>query len=356
MEQMSNRAIDLFAGAGGLSIGLKMAGWDIRVAVEYEPTAVETHRKNMPEVVHLCEDIRNISFGEYEGKIDLVAGGPPCQPFSVSGKQLGKLDVRDMVPEFVRVVSEIRPKAFLMENVQGLTTSRFLPYLKERIEELKSLGYEVHWQVLNAADYGVPQNRRRLFVIGVPLGTRFEFPKPTHGPKGKQRYRTVADALSGCLMSEANRAKVVYAKNPVLRRSAFAGMLLNGKGRPLNMDAPAHTIPATAGGNRTHILDPQGVLVAYHNELLSGGAVRQGEVIGCTRLTVSQSARLQTFPDWFEFTGRKNQQYAQIGNAVPPELAAVVGRALKSTLDGIEANPANDRKRQTLPLAEPTLF
>jgi len=337
MEKMSNRAIDLFSGAGGLSLGLKMAGWDVRIAVEYLPTAVETHRKNMPEVVHLCNDIRDIKFQEYSGTVDLVAGGPPCQPFSVSGKQLGKLDVRDMVPEFVRVVEEIRPKAFLMENVQGLTSSRFMPYLEERIDDLKSLGYEVYWQVLNAADYGVPQNRKRLFVIGVPPKTKFEFPKPTHGPKGKHRYCTVADALLNCTVSDSNRAKVVYAKNPVLRRSAFAGMLLNGKGRPLNMNAPSHTIPATAGGNRTHILDPDGILVAYHSELLSGGAARQGEVDGCTRLTVSQSARLQTFPDWFEFAGRKNQQYAQIGNAVPPQLAAVVGKALKSALENVES-------------------
>lgn len=349
---MSNRAIDLFAGAGGLSIGLKMSGWDVRVAVEYEASAVETHRRNMPDVIHLCDDIRDIDFVEYAGKIDLVAGGPPCQPFSVSGKQLGKLDARDMVPEFVRVVREVRPTAFLLENVQGLTLTRFMPYLQERINDLKNLGYEVHWQVLNAADYGVPQNRRRLFVIGVPPGTKFEFPKPTHGPNGEQRYRTVADALAGCMTSDANRAKVVYAKNPILRRSAYAGMLLNGKGRPLNMNAPSHTIPATAGGNRTHILDPQGVLLAYHKELLSGGLARQGEVVGCSRLTVSQSARLQTFPDWFEFVGRKNQQYAQIGNAVPPDLAATVGRALKEALDNRETRPVQVMMQQELPLLE----
>lgn len=345
------RTIDLFAGAGGLSVGLKMAGWDVRVAVEYDAIAIATHQKNMPEVLHLCDDIRNIDFQSYEGTIDLVAGGPPCQPFSVSGKQLGKDDLRDMVPEFVRVVREIRPQAFLMENVPGLTTARFLPYLESRIEELRQLGYEVYWKVLNAADYGVPQNRRRLFVIGTPAGVKFEFPEPTHGPGLKKKYRTVSESLIDCPEDEANRAKVVFAKNPILRRSPYAGMLLNGKGRPLNMDGPGHTIPATAGGNRTHILDPDGVLLQYHEHLMSGGSPRVGEVKGCSRLTVRQSARLQTFPDWFEFTGRRNHQYAQIGNAVPPEFAAIVARALRESLSSADVTLRLERTPKTTALA-----
>ncbi|MDI9334548.1 MAG: DNA cytosine methyltransferase [Cytophagales bacterium] len=327
-----NKAIDLFAGAGGLSLGLKMAGWDVRVAVEYDVTAIETHRKNMPDVLHICDDIRDIDFTSYKGEIDLVVGGPPCQPFSVSGKQLGKLDVRDMVPEFVRVVREVRPKSFLMENVKGLTSPRFMPYLLSRIEELKEIGYDVHWQVLNAADYGIPQNRHRLFVIGVPIGTKFDFPTPTHGPGRDKKYHTVSEALIGCPKDELNRTKVVFCKNPILRRSPYAGMLLNGKGRPLNMNGPSHTIPASAGGNRTHILDPQRVLLRYHTHLTDGGKATVGEAEGCTRLTVRQSARLQTFPDWFEFVGRKNQHYAQIGNAVPPEFAAIVAKALHNAM------------------------
>ncbi|GAB2895591.1 DNA cytosine methyltransferase [Uliginosibacterium flavum] len=349
---MRNHTIDLFAGAGGLSVGLKMSGWDVRVAVEYDSTAIETHRKNMPETLHLCDDIRDIDFKQYAGSIDLVAGGPPCQPFSVSGKQLGKLDVRDMVPEFVRVVREIRPRAFLMENVAGLTTARFLPYLEDRVDELRELGYEVYWQVLNAADYGIPQNRRRLFVIGLPVGTKFDFPKPTHGPSHKNKYRTVAEALEGCPVDHINQAKVIFAKNPILRRSPYAGMLLNGKGRPLNMDAPAHTIPASAGGNRTHILDPQGVLRQYHEHLQAGGKPKTGEVKGCSRLTVRQSARLQTFPDWFEFVGRRNQQYAQIGNAVPPEFAAVVAKALHNALNACGDTLERKRTKKALQASE----
>lgn len=340
-----NKAIDLFAGAGGLSLGLKMAGWDVRVAVEYDATAIETHRKNMPDVLHLCDDIRDIDFRNYRGGIDLVAGGPPCQPFSVSGKQLGKLDIRDMVPEFVRVVREVLPPAFLMENVKGLTSPRFRAYLEEHIGELKDIGYDVYWRVLNAADYGVPQNRYRLFVVGVPVGVKFEFPSPTHGSNSGQKYRTVAEALDGCPVDEPNRAKVVFCKNPVLRRSPYAGMLLNGKGRPLNLNGPAHTIPASAGGNRTHILDRKGVLQRYHAHLQAGGTPTPGEVDGCTRLTVRQSARLQTFPDWFEFVGRRNQHYAQIGNAVPPEFAAVVANALRTAMESSQSESSGKQAK-----------
>lgn len=330
---MSNKAIDLFAGAGGLSLGLKMAGWDVQVALEIDADAVNTHRTNMPEVRHLCDDIRDIDFAEFAG-LGLIAGGPPCQPFSVSGKQLGMHDIRDMVPQFVRAVREAKPTAFLLENVHGLTTTKFRPYLLEKIGELERLGYEVHWKVLNAADYGVPQNRLRLFVVGVPKGTRFAFPEPTHGPHSRNNtpHVTVRAALADVPADTPNNAKVVYAKNPILRKSPYAGMLLNGKGRPLNLDAPSHTIPASAGGNRTHIIDPDGTLSAYHRHLVEGGAARSGEVQGCRRLTVRESARIQTFPDWFQFTGQRSRQYCQIGNAVPPLLAMAVGNALRLAL------------------------
>lgn len=327
-----NRTIDLFSGAGGLSLGLKQAGWDVRIAVEYDATAIETHRKNMPDVRHVCDDVRDIDFSDYRGEIDFVTGGPPCQPFSVSGKQMGHLDIRDMVPEFVRAVRDIQPRAFLMENVNGLTTSRFKPYLDQKLADLRDLGYDVHWKVLNAAEYGVPQKRLRLFIVGLPAGTPFQFPAPTHGPHTKQRYRTVRDALKDVPEDEANRAKVVFAKNPILRKSPYAGMLFNGKGRPLNLDAPALTIPATAGGNRTHIIDPHGNIEHYHAHLQAGGMPLKGEAAGCRRLTVRESARLQTFPDWFEFVGRRNQHYMQIGNAVPPELARAVGAAVLAAL------------------------
>ncbi len=324
---MNTQVVELFSGAGGLSLGLKMAGWEVAVAIESCSDFIDTHRVNMPDTEHICADVRGIDFRQFTS-VGMIAGGPPCQPFSVSGKQLGNEDERDMVPEFVRAVREARPSFFLMENVAGLTTPRFLPYLEEKIGALISLGYDVHWKVLDASHYGVPQKRLRLFVVGVPRSCPFSFPKPTHGPLGLKPFVTVRQSLRDCPIDEANLAKVVYAKNPVLRRSPYAGMLLNGKGRPLNPNAPSKTIPATAGGNRTHVLDHKGVLRAYHAHLMAGGKPRRGIVQNCRRLTLRESARLQTFPDWFEFTGRKSLRYCQVGNAVPPLLAEAVGRAV----------------------------
>ncbi len=330
---MNNGAIDLFAGAGGLSLGLKMSDWDIKAALEIDTNAINTHRFNMPEVRHICDDIRDVDFDALRG-LGLIAGGPPCQPFSVSGKRLGTDDIRDMVPQFVRAIREARPTSFLMENVAGLTSAKFKPYLEAQVNELRALGYSVQWQVLNAAEYGVPQNRLRLFVVGMPEGVKFRFPAPSHGllSKKKTPLVSVRQALEGVPNDLPNLAKVVYAKSPILRKSPFAGMLLNGQGRPLNLDGQSHTIPASAGGNRTHVVDLFGELTSYHRSLLDGGAPRTGEVPRCRRLTVRESARLQAFPDWFEFKGERSRQYSQIGNAVPPLLAMAVGAAIYQAL------------------------
>ena len=146
-KKKSFSCIDLFSGAGGLSLGLKMAGFTVKAALEIDADALQTHKTNMPDVRHICEDVQGVDFGEFEG-VDLVAGGPPCQPFSVSGKQLGSMDSRDMVPQFVRAVREARPTAFLMENVHGLASAKFRSYLDSKLEELAGLGYDVHWKVL----------------------------------------------------------------------------------------------------------------------------------------------------------------------------------------------------------------
>ena len=317
------QALDLFCGAGGLSLGLKLAGWDIAGAVEWDAHAAKTHEHNFPDTKMFLGDISCIDLSCFKG-IDLVAGGPPCQPFSVSGKQQGASDVRDMVPKFIDTVRNLKPRTFLMENVPGLASPRFATYLEETIKSLESLGYQVHHHILDAADFGVPQHRRRLFIIGTTKA--FAFPISTH-----ETHVTVAQALHDVPIDTPNIAKVVYASNPVLRKSPYAGMLVNGQGRPLNMDAPSLTIPASAGGNRTHILDLEGELISYHRHLLNGGSVRTGTVKGCRRLTVRESARLQSFPDDFVFTGPKSRQYSQVGNAVPPRLAMAIGLALKDS-------------------------
>jgi DNA (cytosine-5)-methyltransferase 1 len=321
------KAIDLFAGAGGLSLGLNNAGWEVVAAVEVDKYAVATHHQNFPTTKGIRCDVRDVDWSKFRG-VDLVAGGPPCQPFSVSGKQLGREDQRDMVPEFVRIVSEVQPQAFIMENVKGLASAKFKDYLEKAIEDLKALGYNVNYTVLNSADYGVPQFRERLFVVGLRDG-EFKYPKPTHGPGRKNPWVTVADAINDAPFDTPNTAKVVYCKNPILRKSPNAGMLVNGKGRPLNMDLPSLTIPASAGGNRTHIIDKDNVLLKYHGSLMKGGKANSGIVPGCRRLTLRECARIQGFPDSFDFVGPKSKQYSQVGNAVPPLLAEAVCRSVR---------------------------
>ncbi|MBB4127751.1 DNA (cytosine-5)-methyltransferase 1 [Xanthomonas translucens] len=236
-----------------------------------------------------------------------------------------------MLPEFVRAVREVRPKLFLMENVAGLVSAKNLPYFEEKLEELRSLDYEVIFKVLNAADFGVPQERNRVIVLGATGGAKLKFPTRTYGIKGRP-HRSAREALQGAPADSPNLAVTTYAKNPVVRPSPWAGMLVNGGGRPINLDRPSQTIPASAGGNRTHIVDEAGVLLDYHRYLMSGGGVRSGMVPGVRRLTARESARLQSFPDSFRFVGERSSVYRQIGNAVPPLLAKAVGRELLKAL------------------------
>ena len=326
MENKRLSCIDLFSGAGGLTIGLKRAGWGCTLALEVVKDACATYRKSFPNVTLIEDDIKKIDFSPFRGKVSLVAGGPPCQPFSVAGYQKASEDSRDMIPEFIRAVKEVAPDAFLMENVPGLLNAKHNEYYSDITGQLRDLGYEVVDDILNAADFGVPQYRRRLFIIGT-RGFSFVFPKPTHGP-GLKPYTSAKKALENMQECEPNKAIVTYAKTPVLRPSPWAGMLVNGGGRPINLSAPSPTIPASAGGNRTHIVDKDGVLLNYHSYLMEGGVPLCGAVEGVRRLTVRESARLQSFPDKFEFVGKKSSLYRQVGNAVPPTLAEAVGRAL----------------------------
>jgi DNA (cytosine-5)-methyltransferase 1 len=335
---MTFTAIDLFSGAGGLSSGLEASGWKMVASFELDSEACITYKKNFPEAELHSVDVQSVDFKKYKG-VDLVAGGPPCQPFSVAGKQLATKDPRNMVPQFVRAVREIKPKAFLMENVAGLLTAKHRGYSVNVASSLEELGYKVFVKVLCAYDYGVPQRRNRVFFVGIRKGEfgSFGYPLPTHGENAVRPYVTSGEALLNVPEDTPNNAKVTYAKKPVLRPSPYAGMLVNGQGRPINLNGPCHTIPATAGGNRTHIVDENGVLVDYHQSLMAGALPREGQVEGVRRLTVRESARIQSFADDFIFTGKRSAQYRLVGNAVPPLLAKAVGKAVHDSLcDEIE--------------------
>ncbi|MFD2787304.1 DNA cytosine methyltransferase [Hymenobacter rubripertinctus] len=320
-------SIDLFAGAGGLSIGLHQAGISSLYAVEYDKHAAKTFALKFPDATVSCADVRTIDFSKYRGKVDVVCGGPPCQPFSSGGLRNAAEDARDMIPTFVEAVRVVAPRAFLMENVNGLTVGDRRLYLDSVLAKLEDLGYTITWRVVNAADYGVPQIRKRLIVIGVREGT-FTFPEPTHGPHRDFAYVSSGEVLSTVVSQTKNTAKITYARNPSLRPNPYHGQLYNGGGRPLDLEQPAPTLLASAGGNKTHFIADADSITAYHGHLSRGGGPQTGDLPGARRLTIEESAALQTFPLDMQFSGPQSSQYRQIGNAVPPHLAYVIGEQL----------------------------
>jgi DNA (cytosine-5)-methyltransferase 1 len=340
--------IDLFAGAGGLSLGLQRAGFNTEFAVDCEQDACETYKALLPKVDLKHSPVEDICFRQFDG-VDLVAGGLG-QPFSSRGKALGAsrvcsagsagkpavFDQRDALLEFVRSIVEAGPRAFLIESALGLLVSHRRACLTEIMHRLVKLGFCTTWGILNAADYGVPQKRKRLFIVGLRGPGLFYFPKATHGPPGLQPYVASGSVLDPSrVIGDPNHSKVVFAKRPHLRPSPYDGRLFSGDGRPIDLKFPSHPILATAdGGNKTHFIDSFGLVPSYHAALLRGGAPRSGSLFGGRRLTVAESALLQTFPPETCFSGSRRSQYTQVGNAVPPLLAKLMGSCLLESLFG----------------------
>jgi DNA (cytosine-5)-methyltransferase 1 len=330
------RTIDLFCGAGGLSLGFQQAGFETVAAVELDRPSVATFASHSPQATLIDSDVRGVDFSDFRGLADVVIGGPPCQPFSTGGLRRAKLDERDMVPEFIRAISQIQPEAFVMENVPGLSVGACRPYLAEVIVALEDLGYMVDVRVLKAEEFGVPQKRRRMFLVGI-RGQKFCFPQPTHGENGLLPIRVAGDILSDEPFGQPNTSKVYYAKNVDIRKSPYQGLLFNGGGRSIDLKQPSPTIISSAGGNKTHFVDTLGIVPEYHSYLMKGGKPKSGEVPGCRRLTVEESAFLQTFPEDIKFSGPRSAQYRQIGNAAPPLLAFSVADALRRQVFANEA-------------------
>ncbi len=324
--------LDLFCGAGGLSLGLTWSGFAPVVAVEIDAYACDTYRSLHPRTDLLHADIRQVSFRRLRGEVAIVAGGPPCQPFSTGGLRRGAADPRDGFPAFLQVLDEVRPDGFLIENVAGLGRGRTAPYLRALLDELTTRGFSVSWTTLAATDFGVPQRRERVFIVGT-RGATFDFPSPTHGPGRTHPWLTAGSVLSADKpFGERNPSIVTYARKPDLRPSPYDGLLFNGGGRPIDLAAPARTILASAGGNKTPFVDTLGIVPPYHAHLMNGGRPRSGRVDGARRITVAESAALQTFPSDARFAGPRSAQYTLVGNAVPPRLAEAVGGALYDAL------------------------
>lgn len=325
--------MDLFSGPGGLTIGFKRAGIFPVCAVEKRQDAVDTFSGHTPEAEHFCEDIREVDLSKYRGKVDVLYGGPPCQPFSTGGLRRGEKDNRNMIPAFLEAAEELKPQAVFMENVPGLVVKSRVAYLHTIMKEIEELGYHVSCRVLRADHYGVPQKRRRLFVVAF-RDRQFWFPRATHGPETDRPVVASKTVISHEPKGVPPNCPVVYAKYPDLRRSPYAGHVYNGGGRPIDLEAPCHTILASSGGYKTHWVDTLGIVVEYHEHLMGGGKPREGEVPGARRITVEEAAMIQTFPPDLVFAGSRSSQYTQVGDAVPPLLAEQLGKALASQLTG----------------------
>jgi DNA (cytosine-5)-methyltransferase 1 len=356
------KAVSLFCGAGGMDIGFTKAGVSVVWANELDTDASKTYQTNNPDTRLRQGDIRVIKdeLRQYdEGVIDIVFGGPPCQGFSVAGKMDPKDERSKLIWEFFDVVKILKPRCFVMENVKALGELQRWGEIRERIIECgNELGYRCFLKVLNAADFGVPQKRERVFFVGF-LEADCDV-KELFAEEIKLQAKPRV-ALRDCLKklppagSDGNpitcTAKISLAASPVMRKSPYAGMLFNGLGRPLDLDNQANTLPASMGGNKTPILDElllenpsaENWVKMHHANLYAGGSIGKDAKVPShiRRITTVEAAAIQTFPLGYEFVGEKSSIYRQIGNAVPCDLAAAVAKAATNMSRKIESHKVN---------------
>jgi DNA (cytosine-5)-methyltransferase 1 len=338
--------IDLFSGAGGLSLGLRQAGWKPLLATDYWEDALKTYRANFPDDRTVCQDIAGLTerrLGELlSAAPDWVVGGPPCQGFSTVGKRERHDPRNRLMREFVRVVEVLQPRGFLVENVVGLRDMRFVDHVCRLFAKV---GYRVTPLVLTAADYGVPQLRRRVVFVGSREGLVFTKPRPTRSPAN---HVSVWDAIGDLPELDPGERADAYDKKPFTDYQRR----LRGKSKTIQgheaSQHPEYLVRAISfipdGGNRMSIPKRYQPRSGYHNSysrlhsVAPAVAVTQnmGKPSGtrCIHpfqhrgLTAREGARLQGFPDTFHFFGGMMSQRLQVANAVPPILAQVLGRAL----------------------------
>jgi DNA (cytosine-5)-methyltransferase 1 len=306
--------LEICAGAGGQALGLEQAGFAHEVAVEIEPEACETLRLNRPEWRVHEGDVREVDGRDYRG-IDLLAGGVPCPPFSIAGKQLGDGDERDLFPEALRLVREARPTAVMLENVRGLASARFAVYRQSILETLDGLGYDADWQVLNSSEHGVPQLRPRFILVALKRKhfSRFHWQAPEGTPP------TVGKVLRPFMAAEGWIGADTWARRA------------NGIG------------PTVVGGSRKHGGPDLGPTRARAGWLALGvdgrGIANSAPTVEdpidlVPRLTLPMVAAVQGFPPEWHVAGRKTAAYRQIGNAFPPPVARAVGESIRLALAG----------------------
>jgi DNA (cytosine-5)-methyltransferase 1 len=325
MSRRQLTCIEICAGGGGQSLGLENAGFTHLAAVEIDPDACATLEYNRPQWKILQRDIHHFDAHDYEG-IDLLAGGVPCPPFSIAGKQLGADDERDLFPRALKLISQCRPTAIMLENVRGLSTARFSHYREQILRQLHEWEYETCWQVLNASEYGVPQLRPRFILVAMKVEAfkHFEWPQPVGAAPTVGETLRAAMASNGWLGADA-----------WVRKASGIG-------------------PTLVGGSRKHggpDLGPTRARQAWRKLHVDGRGLAdappsaEDPIDHLPRLTVPMAAALQGFPKEWTFRGRKTAAYRQVGNAFPPPVSKAVGESIRTAIELARGNCVTARRQ-----------
>ncbi len=307
------RSIELCAGAGGQALGLEQAGFGHEALVEIDPHCCNTLRHNRPEWRVIEDDVRAFKerASDFRG-VELVAGGLPCPPFSVAGKQLGAKDERNLFPDAIDIIDAVRPRAVMIENVRGFLDAVFQDYREELKSKLRKLGYWTDWRLLNASHYGVPQLRPRVVIVAL----RHEYADNFNWPD-QHRHNP-----------------------PTVGKTLMDMMAANGwKGAKKWAERADEIAPTIVGGSKKHggpDLGPTRARKAWASLGVEGRTIAEtapeADFVGMPRLTVPMVARIQGFPDDWKFTGKKTNAYRQVGNAFPPPVAEAVAREIKQAI------------------------
>lgn len=309
-------SVEICAGAGGQALGLERAGFSMRAAVELDHYAAATLRANRPEWNVIEGDVLDFDISPYSDDLDLLAGGVPCPPFSVAGKQLGPEDERDLFPRALQLVRAANPRAVMLENVRGLSQPRFAAYRSKLIAELEDMGYVVFWELITAADYGLAQLRPRFILVALKEGLRdfFAWPAPV------EHSLTVGEALRDLMAEGGWPGAAKWAE-----RARGIG-------------------PTLVGGSKKHggpDLGPTRAREAWARFGVKGSSIAEeapgpdfpvDPAIEMPRLTVRMGGVLQGFPADWDWQGGKTAAWKQVGNAFPPPVAEAVGKSIAAAL------------------------
>ena len=319
------RTVSLFSGCGGLDLGFEKAGFDIIWANDNNKKVEQTYNTNHKHTEFIVKSIVDIQPDEIP-ECDVIIGGPPCQSWSLAGAGKGKEDSRgQLFYDYIRLIKAKKPKAFIAENVKGIISKRHINSFNEIVELFDEAGYKVTFKLLNAKDYGVPQDRERVFIVGIlkELNLDYNFPEPTHT---KETYITLREAIGDL---EDNPGECY--------EGSFSSMFMS-RNRKRNWDQVGFTVQASGRQAQLHPSSPDMIVVDKDKRIFDPNSDKK-----VRRMSVRECARIQTFPDDFQFLSTLDENYKMIGNAVPVELAKAVANELKITLEGKSKELCNNQ-------------